>query len=458
MDTMEISDRYVALYFVNRLEAYDGEINLGTEEKIISNEFAVKLCLEHEVTRGHKVVKKELIVALRVEIYFVKFIIHPEEDNVEPGVVLGRSFIRLTKGITDFKKGTVTTYPELDLFLDNSREGKKIGKNSRNKRKKLEKYQLIYSNMGPSLSTRKLLTHEESKREAPAIDICRRYSLLEEERPVIKTMAYSDKYKKILDGICIDKMKLDGELKKKEEEAIIKIKGEALIEKEDPGAFVIPIQLERKINLNALANTGFDINVMPYHVYKELGREEVQNVKRGITMLNHSKVESMGLLKDVLYQVGVTIIIVKFLILDMPIDRDTPIFVGRGFLSTCGSILNIIERIRSTFDGICHQTFCATNTSLDTVESDSDKKEEYANQRNKFGAPIYGPKPARYLNCSDPLDRSIALREVLNLFRKIYVWKKVVSFLGSLPVPLQHVNWKPDYTGCFNKKKDSDGQ
>ncbi|GJS57285.1 hypothetical protein Tco_0652069 [Tanacetum coccineum] len=175
-------------------------------------------------------------------------------------------------------------------------------------------------------------------------------------------------------------------------------------------------------------------------------------------MLNHSKAEPIGLLKDVLCQVGVITIIEKVLFLDMPIDRDTPILVGRGFLYTCDSILNMIDRITSTFDGICHQTFRAAQTSLYTAESDSDDEEEYEIQRNKFGLPIYRPKPARYLNCSDSLDRSLALPEVLNPFKKICVWKKVVSFLGSLRVTLQHAEWKPDYTGCFNRKEDSDGQ
>ncbi|GKE35677.1 hypothetical protein Tco_1454999, partial [Tanacetum coccineum] len=124
------------------------------------------------------------------------------------------------------------------------------------------------------------------EKEALAISICERYSLLEKERPVIETMAYSDKYKKILDEICLDKMKLDG-MTKEEEEAIIRIKGEALIEKDNPGAFFIPIRLEGKINLNALVGIGSDINVIPCHIYKELGREEVQNVKKGISMLNH---------------------------------------------------------------------------------------------------------------------------------------------------------------------------
>nr|GEU32996.1 hypothetical protein [Tanacetum cinerariifolium] len=332
MEAEEISDKYIAPCFVKGLEAYDSEINLGKEENMISNEFAVKLCLDHEVECGHKVVEKQLIVALIGEIYFVKFIINPEEDDVKPGVVLGKSFMRLIKGIADFGYETITIYPELDPFLDSSGETEKIdndwdlllddldfgdipkikgvkilpfvckiGKNSRDKRKQLEKYQIIYSDIGPSLSTEKPLTREEAAREALAIDICRRFAILEEERPVIETMEYSVKYKKLLDEICLDKMKLDEEMKKeKEEDAIIKVKGEALIEKEDPGAFVILIRLEAKIKLNALADTGFDINVMPYRVYKELGREELKNVNRGITMLNHSKAEPIGLLKDVL--------------------------------------------------------------------------------------------------------------------------------------------------------------
>ncbi|GJY85278.1 hypothetical protein Tco_0499304 [Tanacetum coccineum] len=206
MDTEEISDRFVAPCFVNGLEAYDGEINLGVEENLISNEFAVKLCLEHEVRSGNKVVKKELIVA---------------------------SFMRLTKGIADFGTQTITIYPELDEFLEISEEEEKIG----------DDWDILLDDLDFG--------------DIPDIEgidvpqfVCK-MGKSKEERHV----AYSEKYKKILDGICLDKMKLDG-MNKEEEEAIIKIKGEALIEKEDPGAFVIPIRLEGKINLNALADSS----------------------------------------------------------------------------------------------------------------------------------------------------------------------------------------------------------
>ncbi|GKB01824.1 hypothetical protein Tco_0829868, partial [Tanacetum coccineum] len=85
METDEISERYITQCFMNGLKAFDGEINLAFDENMISNEFAVKLCLDYEVKKGKKLVKKELIVALKGELYFVKFIINPEEDDFIPG-------------------------------------------------------------------------------------------------------------------------------------------------------------------------------------------------------------------------------------------------------------------------------------------------------------------------------------------------------------------------------------
>ncbi|GJT89629.1 hypothetical protein Tco_1078474 [Tanacetum coccineum] len=176
------------------------------------------------------------------------------------------------------------------------------------------------------------------------------------------------------------------------------------------------------------------------------------------------------------YGSRVTTLIAKFLILDIPIDHDSPIVVGRGFLCTIGGIINTLERLFSTFDGICHQTFRAArsdvmrNTESDSddeeeyeikrnnytdvmrnTESDSDDEEEYKIKRNKFGAPIYGLKPAPYLSCNDPDERSLAIQTVTNPFQKISVWKKAVSFLGSLLVPLKQVNWKPDYKGSLQE-------
>ncbi|GJV82648.1 hypothetical protein Tco_1522546 [Tanacetum coccineum] len=235
-------------------------------------------------------------------------------------------------------------------------------------------------------------------------------------------MAYHNKYKKVLYEIWKDKVELDGKIMKEEEEAVQRIKGKALKEKDDPGAFIFPIRLEGLVNENALDDTWPDINTMPYRIYKQLGRKEMKKVDRGITMINHTQAEALGILTNVLCQVGVTTLIVKFLILDIPIDRDAPIVVGRGFMRTIGGIVNTLERLFSTFDGFCHQTFCAARSDvMRNAESDSDNEDEYEIKRNKFGAPIYGPKLAPYLNCNDSAERLLAIQTVTNPFQKISV-------------------------------------
>ncbi|GJX13117.1 agenet domain-containing protein [Tanacetum coccineum] len=438
MEMEEVSEWYIAPCFVNGLDAYDGKINLALDENLISNEFTVKLCLDYKVKKGNKVVKKEVIVALKGELYFVKFIINPKEDDMELEVILGRSFMRLVNRIVDFGSGDQL----LDFNFDDipQLDGEelppfvcKMGKSSRNKKRAIENLNLFYPDIGPSSSTGRHLTQEEAAKGALALRISQKFALLEEVRPVLKTMAYNDKYNKVLDEIWKDKVELDGMITKEEEKAINKVKGEALKEKDDPEAFIFPIRFEGKINENALADTGSDINTMPYPIYEKLGREEIKKVDRGITMINHTQAEPMGILTNVLCQVGVTTIIAKFLIFDIPIDRDTPIVVGRGFLYTIGGIVNTPERF------------------------DRDDEEEYEIKRNKFGAPMYRPKQAAYLNCNDPAKRSLALQAVINPFWKISVWKKVVIFLGSLSVPLQHVNRKPDYKGSYTNEVEAKG-
>ncbi|GJR54909.1 hypothetical protein Tco_1405430 [Tanacetum coccineum] len=231
----EKGERYFTPCYMGGLHAYDGEINLKYEKNLISNESTVKLCLEYEEKNREKLVKKELLVSLKGEFYFVKFIINPKEDDVDPSMILGRSFMRLTKGITHFGNGIITIHPK--LVLKKPRSLRMIG---------------IICLFGDIPEIDKA---EEAAREALAIDISKRFSILEEDRPVIETMAYCDKYKKILDGIVMDKLKLDGEIKKEEEEAIKQVKGEALKEKENPRAFVIPIRIEAKIDLRTYGSS-----------------------------------------------------------------------------------------------------------------------------------------------------------------------------------------------------------
>nr|GEU62027.1 hypothetical protein [Tanacetum cinerariifolium] len=227
--------------------------------------------------------------------------------------------------------GTITIYPEIDPFLDDNEEEKnlddwdnlldfnlddvallgekelppfvcKMGKSSHNKKRAMENLNFFYQDIGTSSSAGVHLTREEAAKEALAIKMSRKFALLKEERTTIETMAYHDKYKKILDEVYKDKVELDGKIVKEEVEAVKRINDEALKENDDPEAFIFPISLDGQVNENALADTRLDINIMPCRIYEQLAREEMKKVDRGTTMINHTQAEAMGRLTIVLYR------------------------------------------------------------------------------------------------------------------------------------------------------------
>ncbi|GJV46513.1 hypothetical protein Tco_1431049 [Tanacetum coccineum] len=200
-------------------------------------------------------------------------------------------------------------------------------------------------------------------REALKKDIYERILILQEPRPIIETIKFINQHKKLLDSVMLDKLKLDREVEADEKEATKEvIKGyKKLREKDDPGVFVLLIRLKVKIDSFALADTGSNINVMPYKIYTKLGREEAKPVVKKINMLDYSKAEPMGILRDVRFYVA--------------------------------AVKNRQEEKYS-------------------------EEEEYSVKRDKNGKPFYGPTTLKYLNYDDPLDRALALQEALNPFKK----------------------------------------
>ncbi|GKD43920.1 hypothetical protein Tco_1268565 [Tanacetum coccineum] len=344
--------------------------------------------------KGKKLVKKELMVLLRGEIYFVQFIINPKEDEFEPGLIFGRSFLHSANAVVNVGEGTITIQPDFDPFLLSSDEEKNPNLDD------LETLLDFDFDEAPQTKTDLsplVCKIDEAEKRALAHNISMRYEILEEVRPVIGTLAYNDKYRKLLDEIWADKVRLDGMVKLEEERVIVKVKGQMLKEKRDLGAFIFPIRLEGQINENALANTGSNTNTMPYRIYEQLGRDDIMKENRNITMINYTEAEVTGRLVNVLCQVRFTTMFAKFLILKIPMDRDAPIVVGHGFLDTIGGNIDIQNRTFTTFDGLTRQTFrAARSEKIRIAESDSDDKEDYVIKRNEIGTPIHNSRPIGY--------------------------------------------------------------
>ena len=95
---------------------------------------------------------------------------------------------------------------------------------------------------------------------------------------------------------------------------------------------------------------------------------------------------------------------------------------------------------------------------MNTEESDSDDEEDYFIKRNKFGAPIYDIQPQYPLETNCKTENDKQLQQIINPFKKVCVWKKAVSFLGSLPVELEDLEWKPQLEGCYSNEEQAIGK
>ncbi|XP_023752484.1 uncharacterized protein LOC111900829 [Lactuca sativa] len=113
------------------------------------------------------------------------------------------------------------------------------------------------------------------------------------------------------------------------------------IKKGDPWQLALPCEFGNSTSINALADYGASINLMPYSFYKNLGLPRLQYTRMTIQIVDHSITYPRGIIKDLLVKVGKFIFPVDFEVLDMKEDEDLPIILGRPFLSTTRALFDI---------------------------------------------------------------------------------------------------------------------
>ncbi|KAH9680360.1 hypothetical protein KPL71_026519 [Citrus sinensis] len=90
----------------------------------------------------------------------------------------------------------------------------------------------------------------------------------------------------------------------------------------DPGSFTIPCSIGTKYSGKALCDLGASINLMPLSVFK-----------------SHAYPE--GKIEDVLVKVDKFIFPVDFIVLDFETEKDVPIILGRPFLATGKTLIDV---------------------------------------------------------------------------------------------------------------------
>ncbi|MCH97864.1 hypothetical protein A2U01_0018861 [Trifolium medium] len=109
----------------------------------------------------------------------------------------------------------------------------------------------------------------------------------------------------------------------------------------DPGTFTIPLCLG-KVQGRTLCDLGSSINLMPLKFAKKWEIGELNtNYATEIVLADPSIIRPSGMVKDVIVKVNKLLFPVDFTIVDIEVDTDVPIILGRPFLATSRAVIDM---------------------------------------------------------------------------------------------------------------------
>ncbi|PIN20698.1 hypothetical protein CDL12_06610 [Handroanthus impetiginosus] len=109
----------------------------------------------------------------------------------------------------------------------------------------------------------------------------------------------------------------------------------------DPRNFMIPCTIGTHFSGRALCNLGDSINLMPYSIYQTLGLGEAKSTSITLQLANRSLTYPKGVIEDILVKVDKFIFPADFVVLDIEVDSEIPNILGRPFLATGRTLIDI---------------------------------------------------------------------------------------------------------------------
>ncbi len=109
----------------------------------------------------------------------------------------------------------------------------------------------------------------------------------------------------------------------------------------DPRCFTKPCNIGATYCGKALCDLGASINLMPMSIFRELGISEVRPTTVTLQLADRSLAHPKGKIEDVLVRVEKFIVPTNFVILDFEADKEVSIILGRPFLATRRTFIDV---------------------------------------------------------------------------------------------------------------------
>ncbi|GJY16253.1 ribonuclease H-like domain-containing protein [Tanacetum coccineum] len=163
----------------------------------------------------------------------------------------------------------------------------------------------------------------------------------------------------------------------------------------DPGSFTLPCFIHNICFDKALVDLGASVSVMPFSTYTNLGLGILSHTRLTIELADRTIKQPRGIAENVLVRIGKFIFPIDFIILDIPEDNDVPLILGRPFLSTAHSKIDVFKRKITLRVGEEKLVFKSVKPATSIIKrvfviKSLDSKTNFIGEGDESFDPIYG--------------------------------------------------------------------
>ncbi|XP_047978855.1 uncharacterized protein LOC125220756 [Salvia hispanica] len=154
------------------------------------------------------------------------------------------------------------------------------------------------------------------------------------------------------------------------------IQKEKAVKQRDPGQFIIRCRIgEGKVD-KALCDLGSSINLMPLKYYEKLNIGPLKTSDVTLRLADNSTIKTFGMIEDVLVKIDDFIFPADFIVLDMKVDKNVPLILGRDFFATCKALIDVGRGEITISDNHSQSTYKIESEMLKFEEAKRAKMEQ----------------------------------------------------------------------------------
>ncbi|GJW43850.1 retrotransposon protein, putative, ty3-gypsy subclass [Tanacetum coccineum] len=211
----------------------------------------------------------------------------------------------------------------------------------------------------------------------------------------------------------------------------------------DPGLFTLPCRLGNSKPFDTLDDLGSRVNIILLYLFKKLNIRLLEETDHIFGLADGTKSYLVGIVKDVEVHIGKLKLLNDFYVIDMKKDPETPLLVGRGFLATVNVVIDCRKAKIVVGERITRSVFGVKGVDLGEEEAPYwttlRKRKSYKPRPSSDGVGARTPYYARkdFLDCHLLVEWEIARDAEINTFKDALVFRRMVEFLGAIPIKVK---------------------